>query len=86
MVASLTPIPVIGVPINATDLRGVDSLYSIVQMPRGYPVATMAIGAPGAFNAAIFAIQILAVSDKIIGQKIQDWRTDTTNRVKDEPE
>ncbi len=86
MIASKTNIPVIGVPISATDLRGVDSLYSIVQMPRGYPVATMAIGAPGAFNAAIFAIQILALSDKIISQKIRDWRNDITTRVKDEPE
>ena len=86
MIASKTDIPVIGVPISATDLRGVDSLYSIVQMPRGYPVATMAIGSPGAFNAAIFAMQVLALSDKIISQKIQDWRVDTTNRVRDEPE
>ncbi len=86
MIASKTDIPVIGVPINATDLRGVDSLYSIVQMPKGYPVATMAIGSPGAFNAAIFAIQVLAVTDKVIGQKIQDWRADTTSRVKNEPE
>ena len=86
MIASKTDIPVIGVPINATDLRGVDSLYSIVQMPKGYPVATMAIGSPGAFNAAIFAIQVLAVADKVIGQIIRDWRADTTNRVKNEPE
>jgi len=86
MIASKTDIPVIGVPINATELRGVDSLYSIVQMPKGYPVATMAIGSPGAFNAAIFAIQVLAVTDKVIGQKIRDWRADTTNRVKNEPE
>ena len=86
MIASKTDIPVIGVPINATDLRGVDSLYSIVQMPKGYPVATMAIGSPGAFNAAIFAIQVLAVTDKVIGQKIRDWRAETTNRVKNEPE
>ena len=86
MIASKTDIPVIGVPINSTDLRGVDSLYSIVQMPKGYPVATMAIGSPGAFNAAIFAIQVLAVTDKVIGQKIKDWRADTTNRVKNEPE
>ena len=86
MIASKTDIPVIGVPINATDLRGVDSLYSIVQMPKGYPVAPMAIGSPGAFNAAIFAIQVLAVTDKVIGQKIRDWRADTTNRVKNEPE
>ena len=86
MIASKTDIPVIGVPISATDLRGIDSLYSIVQMPRGYPVATMAIGIPGAFNAAIFAIQILAVSDELIGQKIQDWRANMTNRVKNEPE
>ena len=86
MIASKTDIPVIGVPISATDLKGIDSLYSIVQMPKGYPVATMAIGSPGAFNAAIFALQVLAVSDKSISQKIQDWRADTTNRVKDEPE
>lgn len=86
MIASKTDIPVIGVPINATDLRGVDSLYSIVQMPKGYPVATMAIGSPGAFNAAVFAMQVLAVTDKVIGQKIRDWRADTTNRVKNEPE
>ena len=86
MIASKTDIPVIGVPINATDLRGVDSLYSIVQMPKGYPVATMAIGSPGAFNASIFAIQVLAVTDEVIGQKIRDWRADTTNRVKNEPE
>ena len=86
MIASKTDIPVIGVPINATDLRGVDSLYSIVQMPKGYPVATMAIGYPGAFNAAIFALQVLAVTDEVIGQKIRDWRADTTNRVKNEPE
>ena len=86
MIASKTDIPVIGVPINATDLRGVDSLYSIVQMPKGYPVATMAIGSPGAFNAAIFAIQVLAITDEVIGQKIRDWRANTTNRVKNEPE
>ena len=86
MIASKTDIPVVGVPISVTDLRGVDSLYSIVQMPRGYPVATMAISVPGAFNAAIFAIQILAISDFSISQKIKDWRIDTTNRVKDEPE
>ena len=86
MIASKTDIPVIGVPINATDLRGVDSLYSIVQMPKGYPVATMAIGSPGAFNGAIFAIQVLAITDEVIGQKIRDWRADTTNRVKNEPE
>ena len=86
MIASKTDIPVIGVPISATDLRGIDSLYSIVQMPKGYPVATMAIGLPGAFNAAIFAIQVLAILDKVISQKIQDWRVDTTNRVRDEPE
>ena len=86
MIASKTVIPVIGVPISVTDLKGIDSLYSIVQMPKGYPVATMAIGSPGAFNAAIFALQVLAASDKLIRQKIQDWRADTTNRVKDEPE
>ena len=86
MIASKTDLPVIGVPISATDLKGIDSLYSIVQMPKGYPVATMAIGSPGAFNSAIFALQVLAVSDKLISEKIQDWRAYTTNRVKNEPE
>ena len=86
MIASKTVIPVIGVPISVTDLKGIDSLYSIVQMPKGYPVATMAIGSPGAFNSAIFALQVLAVSDKLISEKIQDWRAYTTNRVKNEPE
>ncbi len=86
MIASKTDIPIIGVPISSTDLKGIDSLYSIVQMPKGYPVATMAIGSPGAFNAAIFALQVLAVSDRFISQKIQDWRANTTNRVKDAPE
>ena len=86
MVSSLTTLPVIGVPVKSSTLNGLDSLLSIVQMPRGYPVATMSIGAPGAFNAAIFAIQILALSDNFTGQKIQDWRNDITSRVKDEPE
>ena len=86
MVASLSSVPVIGVPIESKKLKGLDSLLSIVQMPKGCPVATMAIGAPGAFNAAIFAIQVLAVSDIIISRKIKEWRFDTTNQVKDEPE
>ena len=86
MIASKTDVPVIGVPINATDLKGLDSLYSIVQMPRGYPVATWGIGAGGAFKAAIFALLVLAVSDLVISRKIKEWRFDTTNQVKDEPE
>lgn len=85
MVASKTVVPVIGVPIAATDLKGVDSLYSIVQMPKGYPVGTMAIGEPGSFNAAIYAIQFLGISDLQIREKLENWRKETTNRVEDEP-
>jgi 5-(carboxyamino)imidazole ribonucleotide mutase len=64
MMASKTRLPVIGVPIETRALKGVDSLYSIVQMPRGFPVATMAIGAAGAANAGLMAAAILAVSDR----------------------
>ena len=86
MIASKTDIPVIGVPINATDLRGVDSLYSIVQMPRGYPVATMAIGASGAANAALLAASILALRDKRIYSSLSDWKTQMSKSVAESPE
>ena len=74
MLAAKTTVPVLGVPIPATILRGVDSLLSIIQMPKGVPVATFAIGAPGAANAALFAIAMLAADDAALENKLQAWR------------
>ncbi|HVE86113.1 MAG TPA: 5-(carboxyamino)imidazole ribonucleotide mutase [Myxococcales bacterium] len=74
MVASKTPLPVIGVPVPATALQGVDALLSILQMPRGTPVATMAIGKPGAANAALFAARILALQDPALLARLQAYR------------
>jgi 5-(carboxyamino)imidazole ribonucleotide mutase len=75
MMASKTRIPVIGVPVQTRALSGVDSLYSIVQMPKGYPVATMAIGAAGAANAGLMAAGILAISDAALAVCLDAWRT-----------
>jgi 5-(carboxyamino)imidazole ribonucleotide mutase len=85
MIASKTILPVIGVPIETSALKGLDSLYSIVQMPRGFPVATMAIGEPGAFNAAILAMQLLGLQDPKYEQSLSDWREKVTKKVADEP-
>jgi 5-(carboxyamino)imidazole ribonucleotide mutase len=85
MIASKTILPVIGVPIETSALKGLDSLYSIVQMPRGFPVATMAIGEPGAFNAAILAMQLLGLQDPKCEQSLSDWREKVTKKVADEP-
>ncbi|WP_299503973.1 5-(carboxyamino)imidazole ribonucleotide mutase [uncultured Roseobacter sp.] len=74
MMASKTRVPVIGVPVQTKALSGVDSLYSILQMPRGYPVATMAIGAAGAANAALMAAGILALQDNALAQRLDAWR------------
>ena len=74
MMASKTRVPVIGVPVQTKALSGVDSLYSIVQMPKGYPVATMAIGAAGAANAGLMAAGILALQDAALAQRLDDWR------------
>ncbi|MEX3316782.1 5-(carboxyamino)imidazole ribonucleotide mutase [Sulfitobacter sp. PS-8MA] len=74
MMASKTRLPVIGVPVQTKALSGVDSLYSILQMPRGYPVATMAIGAAGAANAALMAAGILALQDPELAKRLDDWR------------
>ncbi len=74
MMASKTRIPVIGVPVQTKALSGVDSLYSIVQMPRGFPVATMAIGAAGAVNAGLMAAGILATGDPELGIRLDEWR------------
>jgi 5-(carboxyamino)imidazole ribonucleotide mutase len=84
MVASLTLLPVIGVPVESRVLRGVDSLLSIVQMPTGVPVATMSIGPPGAKNAGLLAIQILALNDAGLRQKLAQYRKDTADRIEHE--
>lgn len=85
MMASKTRLPVIGVPIQTKALSGVDSLYSIVQMPKGYPVATMAIGAAGAANAALMAASILALQDNDLADRLDTWRAAMTASIADEP-
>ena len=86
MMASKTTVPVIGVPVETNALGGLDSLYSIVQMPRGYPVATMAIGAAGAANAGLMAASILANEDSALAQRLTDWRAALSASVKEAPE
>ena len=81
MVAAKTLVPVLGVPIPATMLQGVDSLLSIVQMPKGVPVGTLAIGKPGAANAALLAIEILATTDPRLREKLRAWRAARTQEV-----
>ena len=85
MMASKTRVPVIGVPVQTKALSGVDSLYSILQMPKGYPVATMAIGAAGAANAGLMAAGILAVSDPQLAQRLDDWREALSASIPQEP-
>ena len=85
MMASKTRIPVIGVPIQTKAFSGLDSLYSIVQMPKGFPVATMAIGESGAFNAGLMAISILSVSDKKTALRLEKWREELSESINDEP-
>jgi len=86
MAAALTPLPVLGVPVESRTLRGVDSLLSIVQMPAGIPVATFAIGQAGAVNAALFAAAILALSDPAVAAALDNWRRSQTDAVADSPE
>jgi 5-(carboxyamino)imidazole ribonucleotide mutase len=86
MVAALTPLPVLGVPIESRALKGVDSLLSIVQMPAGIPVGTLAIGKAGAINAALLAASILAVGNDAIGERLTTWRERQTAAVADRPE
>ena len=81
MVASLTKIPVLGVPIESKLMNGLDSLLSIVQMPYGIPTATFAIGEAGAKNAALFAVSLFANTDKNISKKLSKWRDDLTKAV-----
>ena len=85
MIASKTRIPVIGVPIKTDALSGVDSLYSILQMPRGYPVATMAIGSAGAKNAGLMAAGILALQDGALADRLEKWRDALSASVPEEP-
>jgi len=85
MMASKTRLPVIGVPVQTRALSGVDSLYSIVQMPRGFPVATMAIGAAGAANAGLMAAAILALSDPALAARLDAWRAALSESVAEEP-
>jgi 5-(carboxyamino)imidazole ribonucleotide mutase len=78
MLAAKTTVPVLGVPVSSKQLSGVDSLYSIVQMPKGIPVATFAIGPAGAANAALFAVAMLALQDAALLQRLQDFRAEQT--------
>lgn len=86
MMASKTRLPVIGVPVETRALSGVDSLYSIVQMPRGFPVATMAIGAAGAANAGLLAAGIIALQDAALAERLDAWRAALSAAIPDEPE
>jgi 5-(carboxyamino)imidazole ribonucleotide mutase len=81
MTAALTDLPVLGVPVESKALKGMDSLLSIVQMPAGVPVATLAIGEPGARNAGLLAVQILSLSDPDLARRLADWRTAQTASV-----
>ncbi|GKV93781.1 5-(carboxyamino)imidazole ribonucleotide mutase [Pectobacterium aroidearum] len=86
MLAAKTLVPVLGVPVQSSTLSGVDSLYSIVQMPRGIPVGTLAIGKAGAANAALLAAQILALHDRGLATRLADWRQAQTDDVLSHPD
>jgi 5-(carboxyamino)imidazole ribonucleotide mutase len=86
MTASLTELPVLGVPIESKALSGVDSLYSIVQMPAGVPVGALAIGKAGAVNAALLAASVLALHDKALAERLAAWRKQQTEAVAERPE
>src|SRR6056297_1335722 len=85
MMASKTRVPVIGVPVQTKALSGVDSLYSIVQMPKGFPVATMAIGSAGAANAGLMAAGMLALNDPDLAARLDTWRADLSASIPDAP-
>ncbi|HEY3778986.1 MAG TPA: 5-(carboxyamino)imidazole ribonucleotide mutase [Rhizomicrobium sp.] len=85
MAAAMTQLPVLGVPIETQALKGMDSLLSIVQMPGGVPVATFAIGEAGARNAALHAAAILALSDRVLAERLETWRRRLTEAVADRP-
>src|SRR5271168_4731489 len=86
MMASLTELPVFGVPIESKALSGLDSLYSIVQMPAGIPVGTLAIGKAGAINAALLAASVLALNDAELAERLNAWRAEQTEAVNERPE
>ncbi|MGJ4927056.1 5-(carboxyamino)imidazole ribonucleotide mutase [Bradyrhizobium sp. HKCCYLS2038] len=86
MTASLTELPVFGVPVESKALSGIDSLYSIVQMPAGIPVGTLAIGRSGAINAALLAASVLALSDPALASRLAAWRQAQTNAIAERPE
>lgn len=86
MMASKTRVPVVGVPVQTKALSGVDSLYSILQMPRGFPVATMAIGAAGAANAGLMAAGILALSDPALAERLDAWRAALSASIPEVPQ
>jgi 5-(carboxyamino)imidazole ribonucleotide mutase len=86
MAAALTELPVFGVPVESKALSGVDSLYSIVQMPAGIPVGTLAIGKSGAINAALLAASVLALNDAALAARLVAWRKQQTDSVKEHPE
>jgi len=86
MAAALTELPVFGVPVESKALSGVDSLYSIVQMPAGIPVGTLAIGKAGAINAALLAASVLALNDPALAVRLAAWRRQQTDAVKEHPE
>ena len=86
MLAAKTLVPVLGVPVQSAALSGVDSLYSIVQMPRGIPVGTLAIGKAGAANAALLAAQILAIHDVELATRLAAWRQAQTDDVLNNPD
>ena len=86
MTASMTPLPVLGVPIESQALKGMDSLLSIVQMPAGVPVGTLAIGKAGAINAALLAAAMLATNDEQLAQRLERWRDQQTGSVAEAPE
>ena len=85
MAAAMTTLPVLGVPVESRVLKGVDSLHSIVQMPGGVPVGTLAIGKAGATNAALLAASIIALMDPGLAQRLEDWRTRQTESVAEMP-
>ncbi len=82
MLAAKTPVPVLGVPVPSRHLQGQDSLLSIVQMPRGIPVATFAIGGAGAVNAALFAAAMISATDSAVSARLHDWRTAQTEKAR----
>ena len=86
MAASMTELPVLGVPVESKALKGMDSLLSIVQMPAGIPVGTLAIGQPGAINAALLAAAMLGTSDKALSARLTQWRAKQTDAVPEAPE